>query len=109
MKWKLVSGTKHTETSGHILEKIDLCAIIDVSSKSRVKRLKFADVEIDFHLGENTSESVFVPTSESSDMEQSKVFDPGLAEELRNSQLLIDDPQGFEQEIVNQHLREINQ
>jgi hypothetical protein len=107
------------------VDKLNLCAIIAACAKGGVSELKFGGVEVKFF---NASTPVHdplptaisaVPTwndlpaaqdSRQPVVKNAHAFDRDLLEDLRMSQLLIDDPHGFEREIVNSHLRgEINE
>ena len=87
----------------------DLCRIIETCHKNGVSKLNFGDVSIDFSnspdfpqdgpqvlqdFGDNTD---FV--TEATD--EAGVVDEGLLEEARVSQLMIDDPISFEQEMID--------
>ena len=102
----------------------NLCAIIEACANGGVSELKFGNVEVKFYPKfTQTLDPTLSPTENSampepfqfmpSAMQDSRqlptqsnnAFDKDLLEDLRVSQLMIDDPHGFEREIVNSHLR----
>lgn len=99
--------TNHRNSS-HIKE---ICRIIETASKYHVKKLEFGDVRVEFFEGEIVRTTVS-PKKESSnteakpqlDMITAHTVDPDLAEDIRRSQMLLDDPALFEHEIIQQHL-----
>jgi len=91
------------------VDKYNLCAIIEACAKGGVSQMKFGGIELYFFrpeikedapppqvLGYNAGPQV--PDKKSAS------FDPDVLEDLRISQLMIDDPHGFEQEIIDSHL-----
>lgn len=112
------SGMKHTE-----VDNIPLCDIIDACAKGGVTELKFGNIEIKFSVDPRRFvDQITLPynapvdigalkfntsgtNQASQDSGQNPTFDRDLLEDLRTSQLMIDDPHGFEREVVNSHLR----
>lgn len=95
----------------------DICRIIETASKSGVVKLKFHDVEVEFSpssasLGTNAlvdpsnyiSSNMALPDSEQKD--EFIIQDPAIIEQLRRSQLMIDDPMAFEQEMIDIQLED---
>jgi len=97
---KLTSGTPPTGVDNY-----SLCAIIEACSKSGVTSLKFGDVEIQFGAQvPKTFEYAYGPAESEGAPKRAPAFDEDLREEMRLEQLLIDDPHGFESEIITSHL-----
>ena len=102
------------------LDSKSICAILDACAKAGVVKLKLYDMEVFFN-GHNqiqdpqwlpidnsgAPESQFTPATHDSGrhVKQESTFDEELLNDIRASQLMIDDPHGFEREIVNAHLR----
>lgn len=113
------SGTKLTEADTSKVANVSLCDIIESCSKGGVTELKFGNIEIRFGVrpGQMITSAYSAPTdigvlqpitnnyTASQDSGQNPTFDRDLLEDLRTSQLMIDDPHGFEREVVNSHLR----
>jgi hypothetical protein len=102
------------------VDNFNLCAIINACAKGGVSELKFCGVEVKFfdpstpaHVSLPMAIGAVPPTYDTPAMQDSRqpetksvnAFDRDLLEDLRMSQLLIDDPHGFEREIVQSHLR----
>ena len=101
------------------VDNLNLCAIISACAKGGVSELKFGVVEVRFFnptstpthdtpamaIGAVTQFQEISATPESGRPTSVNSFDRELLDDLRLSQLMIDDPQGFEREIVNSHLR----
>lgn len=105
-----MSGMQRTEVDNY-----SLCAIIDACSRGGVSSIKFRDVDIQFgrpqvQAAPDLTGEFFQPQTNttgesvvySNDMRPS--FDEDLRKEMRLEQLLIDDPHGFEREIITSHL-----
>ena len=87
------------------VDNYSLCAIIDACSKGGVSSLKFRDVEIQFGAPvQKTFEYAYGPAESEVAPKRAPAFDEDLREEMRLEQLLIDDPHGFENEIITSHL-----
>ena len=93
---------KPTETNAYhdILGIIERCQILGVS------KLKMDGFEVEFFL-ERTQEYGNFVSHETIEEENNtpKAIDKQLLEEIRLSQLMIDDPMGFEREIIQQEQR----
>lgn len=101
------------------VDNFNLCAIISACAKGGVSELKFGVVEVRFFkptstpthdtpamaIGAVTQIQEISAMPESGRPTSVNSFDRELLDDLRLSQLMIDDPQGFEREIVNSHLR----
>ena len=91
------------------VDKYNLCAIIDACAKGGVSEMKFGGIEIYFfrpEIKEDTPSQTVLGYNAGPQLPDKKVasFDPDVMEDLRISQLMIDDPHGFEQEIIDSHL-----
>lgn len=102
------------------VDSFNLCDIINACAKGGVSELKFGSVEVKFFNPSTPAQAQLAmdigavppqydtPAMQASRQPETKsinAFDKDLLEELRMSQLLYDDPHGFEREIVNSHLR----
>lgn len=117
--------TARTGTNSTEVESFNLVSIIEACAKNGVSKLTLGSVEICFKEEtkpltvsdtqglsataslSNPAHSVFSaePDGEAKFKESSFPYDKELLESLRVSQLMIDDPHGFEHEVVNLHLR----
>jgi len=91
----------------------DLCRIIEVCHKNGVSKLALGDLALEF--SENEPETlpqeyinpVFGPNDTPVEAGgKDRIEDEGLLEEARYSQLMIDDPVAFEQEMIDGMLRD---
>lgn len=115
-------GTTHTAAKGsRIFADESLCDIIRACSDSGVRKLKFSDIEIEFKDYSqpqviqpiqamdqvSTSYPTYTQATQASGQHtcQTQPFDRDLLEDLRTSQLLIDDPHGFEQEQITAQMK----
>ena len=108
------SGMKHTGVDNY-----NLCDIINACAKGGVSELKFGNVEVRFYPHQTQDDTRLaaanVPVtrfdvSALQDSEPTTRFrnsseDSSLLDELRQTQLMIEDPVGFEREIIDSHLR----
>lgn len=98
------------------VDKYNLCAIIDACAKGGVSEMKFGGIQIQFFRQE-AKEKTTEPSGPQYQMSSrskgagaqyadtpADVFDPDVVENLRINQLMINDPHGFEQEIIDSHL-----
>ena len=91
----------------------DICAIIETCSKSQVKELVLGDLSIKFGPGDSGEEISIVGTQLPSipveaveqNPEQDDSFIEAIQsrvqEEIVNTQTMMDDPEGFEEQVVN--------
>lgn len=100
----------------HTVANYNLCDIIESCAKSGVVKLKFDNVEIDFSPQypqpvQATNPVTVAPLSIGVQQASGQIsqtdnpFDRDLLEDLRTSQLMIDDPHGFEREQIIAQLR----
>lgn len=103
----------------------DICHIIETCAKVGVGRLKLTDIEISFrenflytpaqsYLNDPTENgdrrlddrqlSPASPVSEQS--QRASMVDPGLLEEARIADLMINDPAEYEREMISAHMRQ---
>lgn len=97
--------------------KMDICAILDSCSKTGVTRLKWGDLEVSFavpgqpvmayDLPKMASDGFAPPASgqELAVADALGTVNKDLLDDMRRSQLMIDDPASFEQEVIDTHLR----
>lgn len=95
----------------------DICAIIKSCSQNGVTVFRFGDLSLQFEPIEISRSPVAMPDwpkapyhPEASAVAQEKLeqVDKNLVEDMRLSQLLIDDPLGYEQEMIDAHMRGTN-
>lgn len=91
-------GMKHTETS----KRYKLLGIINECRKLGVSKIKTTDFEVEFFLERSQEVGDFVDANE---MKKPTAIDKELMDEVRMSQLMIDDPFGFEREVLNAEQR----
>jgi hypothetical protein len=91
-------GTKHTETS----KRYKLLGIINECRKLGVSKIKTTEFEVEFFLERSQEVGDFVDANE---MKKPAAIDKELMDEVRMSQLMIDDPFGFEREVLNAEQR----
>lgn len=96
----------------------EICRIIETASSNGVKKLEYGDLRLEFF--ENSVEvarqfrrdvvDIKNPSTHEEvsqlDTVAAHTVDPDLLEDIRKSQMMIDDPLMFEHEIVQQHLRQ---
>lgn len=92
----------------------ELCKLIETAAAHGVSELKYADLSVTFGPKDRkgAEETVYLPkefsldTLASQDSEQSvpPQVSHELLEDMRRSQLLIDDPMAFEQEMIDLHV-----
>lgn len=104
--------TKRRESS--LLERLP--AILEACKNSGVVTLKCGELEVNFaspglipvDLGVSAPYTLPNPSSPAplaSVPQQTELIDKEMLEEMRLSQLMIDDPEQFEQEIIDSHTR----
>lgn len=92
-----------------------ICAIISACAEGNVSRFTYGEMSIEFpahtqsfpaieSLPNHTYEFSASPASEQP-TESGIDYDRELLEDLQASQKMIDDPLGFEREIINSHIR----
>jgi hypothetical protein len=96
MKSKL--GTKHTETS----KRYKLLGIINECRKLGVSKIKTSEFEVEFFLERSQEVGDFTDANE---IKKPTSIDKELMDDVRMSQLMIDDPFGFEREVLNAEQR----
>ncbi len=108
---KSTRGTKPTVANNN------LCAIIEACAKGGVVKLKFDNIEIDFSPQHTLPVEAMPPVTVSplvygaqkdigqNTLERPMPFDRDLLDDLRTSQMMIDDPHGFEREQIIAQLR----
>jgi hypothetical protein len=85
----------------------DLCRIIEACNLNGVTKLKFGDVEITFgpvatlDLPKISPQIVYPEAREDQTPDKMSPIQKDLLEEARTSQLLVDDPVAFEQEMID--------
>lgn len=96
---------------------VDICAILEVCAKAGVARLKYGDLEVSFAVpGQpvmafdlpKTTFDGFAPQASGQVLtvdDKIGAVDKDLLDDMRRSQLMIDDPASFEQEVIENHLR----
>lgn len=112
-------GRKSLTLDGKNMHKKDIIAIIDACFKSGVAELKFGDLEVKFHKPEPTQDlsptenvdlskayatsvpqvSGTIPQDEILDM-----VDKDISEEARITRMLIENPAGYEQLMIDNQL-----
>ena len=96
------SSEKINQSDSHNEKIVD---IIDICSKSSVKRLKYGHLEIEFNSiptpEVDAPEKVSAAPEPEHQMEVSD--DRELTEDTRLAQLMMDDPSAFEQEVIDSH------
>jgi len=120
-----LKGSAPSGTTSTAVENLSIVSIIETCAKSGVSRLKLGDIEICFKdetnhktvsVNPGLSATASLPNpqvlSEESlestprDLRETSIpYDRELQENLRVNQLMIDDPFGFEREIINSHLK----
>jgi len=113
------SGTSNTDkplTKSRKSSQVeDICRIIEVSARAGVAKLKFGDVEVEFtpiapdlgyHAKVDPSQYITseMATPDSEQKSGMTISDRELLEDMRRSQLMIDDPMAFEQEMIDLQL-----
>lgn len=111
------SGTTPTE-AGNISQNFSfegICAIISACAEGKVSRFSLGDLVIEFPPHTQSSSAIeslpnhtyeFSATPDSGQpTEVGQDYDRELLEDLQASQKMIDDPLGFEREIINSHIR----
>lgn len=93
-------GTKCTETS----KRYKLLGIIKECRKLGVSKIKTNEFEVEFFNNENQT---IVPLLNVEEIKKPNSIDKELLNDVRLSQLMIDDPFGFESEIVQAEQRRI--
>jgi hypothetical protein len=97
----------------------DLPAILEACKKAEVSTLKCGDIEVTFrsptalvhttgYLATDdltTLPSTFTNYSPVSEQPKIETVDRDLLEDMRRSQLMIDDPMSFEQEMIDEYTR----
>lgn len=96
----------------------EICRIIETASNNGVKKLEYGELRLEFFENSSTAArqtvhdvvdiknpSTVEPPSQL-DTVAAHTVDPDLLEDIRRSQMMIDDPAMFEHEIVQQHLRQ---
>lgn len=87
----------------------DLCRIIETASKANVSTIKIGNLEVSFlpkslptieDLSKTHSDAVEQTSSPEQKVSMTPV-EKDLLEEARTSQLMVDDPLAFEQEIID--------
>jgi len=90
----------------------EICNIIKACANARVKKLKIGDFEVDF-LGEGTQPTFAgMPTTEPPKLgtvEEPRQLelsesDKQVFEDLEDAQMMIEDPEGYEQQIIDSHI-----
>jgi len=104
-----------TATSTDNFSSDAICAIISACADGKVSRFTYGDIMIEFptHTQSfsnieslpNLSYEFSAPQASEQPKESGKDFDRELLEDLKASQQMIDDPYGFEREIIESHLR----
>lgn len=102
-----------------------VCAIINACAKNGVAKLKYGDLELEFLNKSRTAEHTFysgtedqsdpakdfqvthdaTPASEQSLQSKLSTVDPELLDDMRRSQLMIEDPLSYEQEMIDLQIR----
>lgn len=95
----------------------DITAILETCLKTGVTSLKWRDLEVSFFVPGQPVMAYDLPKTtfdgyapQASEQELSRdsaigTVDKELLDDMRRSQLLIDDPLGFEQEIIDAHMQ----
>lgn len=91
-------GTKLTETS----KRYKLLGIINECRKLGVSKIKTSDFEVEFFLERSQEVGDFIDANE---IKKPTPIDKELLDDVRMSQLMIDDPFGFEREVLNAEQR----
>jgi hypothetical protein len=91
-------GTKPTETG----KRYKLLGIINECQKLGVSRIKTAEFEVEFFLERSQEVGNFVNYNE---IKSPTSIDKDLMDDVRLSQLMIDDPFGYEREVLNAEQR----
>lgn len=90
----------------------DICAIIEACTKAGVVSLKWRDLEVTFQVPGLSATTdlpkTYMPEFAPPESGQASIamVDKDLLDDMRRSQLLLDDPAGFEQEVIDSHLRQ---
>lgn len=100
-----------------------ICRILEVGAKAGVHSLKFGTLEVVYRdnltiagadrllgLTESTdlpNDFRYPPRDATGQTKPNVAFDSGLLDDLRLSQLMIDDPVSFEREIINAQTRQV--
>ena len=96
----------------------EICRIIETASNNGVKKLEYGELRLEFFENSSTDAGPtvrdVVDIRNPSTVEQPSQLDtvtahsvdPDLLEDIRRSQMMIDDPMMYEHEIVQQHLRQ---
>lgn len=90
----------------------EICAIIESCSKSEVRELTLGDMNIKFgpqNQGEVQSEGTQIPSNPAEAVEQDpeqndsfiEAIQARTQEDILSTQQLMDDPMGFEEDVVN--------
>lgn len=87
-------GTKPTATN----KRYKLLGIIDECRKLGVSKIKTSDFEVEFFLERSQEVGNF---TDSNEIKTPTAIDKELLNDVRLSQLMIDDPFGFEREVLN--------
>lgn len=91
-------GTKCTETS----KRYKLLGIINECRKLGVSKIKTQEFEVEFFLERSQEVGDFTDINE---IKKPTAIDKELLDDVRMSQLMIDDPFGFEREVLNAEQR----
>lgn len=95
---------------------VDICAILEACAKAGVAKLKYGDLEVVFAVpGQpvmaydlpKTTFDGFAPQASGQELavgDELATVNKDLLEDMRRSQLMIDDPASFEQEVIHNHL-----
>jgi hypothetical protein len=94
LEMKSQPGTKCTATS----KRYKLLGIINECRKLGVSKIKTTDFEVEFFLEKSQEVGNFV---DAYDVKKPTAIDKELMNDVRLSQLMIDDPFGFEREVLN--------
>lgn len=104
-------------TAKDVTQAADICAIIEAAARAQVTTLKWRDLELTFPvLGQpvmaydlpKTTSDGFAPQASEQELTRDRelaTVDKDLLEDMRKSQLMIDDPLSFELEIIDAHLQ----
>jgi len=79
----------------------DLCRIIETCHTNGVSRIKVSGIEIDFGASVPFVVPDYGPSLPVRAEGNDTVLDEGLMEQARLNQLIIDDPLGYEQEMID--------
>lgn len=109
-----MTPTEAPSTSPHF-DSSEICAIISACAEGKVLRFTYGELAIEFPTHTQSSSAIEslpnhtyeFPASPASEQptEGGFDYDRELLKDLEAEQKMIDDPLGFEREIVNSHLR----